>query len=127
MNDTLPAIMIGGCPPGLPCFFVHLRDAAVLQDHVARDVQGHEVPQLLHKEAQHLASQLELVVAREAVSGDVQVSGGRGGRHRSGAGHRLGLPHRPLLLQFMVRKGLPIPATPAAGHSGKNPAGTQVP
>jgi len=28
----------------------------------------------LHKEAQHLASQLELVVAGEAVSGDVQVS-----------------------------------------------------
>ena len=45
---------------------------------MAGDVQGHQVPQLLHEEAQHLASQLELVVAGEAVSGDVQVSGGWG-------------------------------------------------
>ena len=66
----------GGAPPGLSCFLVHLGDAAVLQDHVAGDVQGHQVPQLLHEEAQHLASQLELVVAGKAVSGDVQVSGG---------------------------------------------------
>lgn len=93
--------MAGWSPPSLPCLFVHLRDAAVLQDHVARDVQGHQVPQLLHKEAQHLASQLELVVAGEAVSGDVQVSGDWSGGHRSGAGHRLGLPQRPLLLQPM--------------------------
>ena len=69
----------GGAPPGLSCFLVHLGDAAVLQDHVAGDVQGHQVPQLLHEEAQHLASQLELVVAGNAVSGDVQVSGGWGG------------------------------------------------
>ena len=45
---------------------------------MAGDVQGHQVPQLLHEEAQHLSSQLELVVAGEAVSGDVQVSGGWG-------------------------------------------------
>ena len=45
---------------------------------MAGDVQGHQVPQLLHEEAQHLASQLELVVAGEAISGDVQVSGSWG-------------------------------------------------
>ena len=83
MTDTPPATVAGGSPPSLPCLLVHLGDAAVLQDHVARDVQRHQVPQLLHKEAQHLASQLELVVAGEAVSGDVQVSGDWSGGHRS--------------------------------------------
>lgn len=73
---------------------------------MAGDVQGHQVPQLLHKEAQHLAGQLELVVAGEAVSGDVQVSGDWGGGHTSGAGHRSGgLPHRPLLLQSVAGEG----------------------
>lgn len=126
LNDTLLATMAGGSPPSLPCLLVHLGDAAVLQDHVARDVQGHQVPQLLHKEAQHLASQLELVVAGETVSGDVQVSGDWSGGHRSGAGHGLGLPQRPLLLQSMAGEG-PIPATTAPGHSGEEPAGTPRP
>lgn len=71
------------CPPGLAGLLVHLGNAAVLQDHVARNVQGHEVPQLLHEEAQHLARELELVVAGEAVAGDVQVPGGG---QRSGPG-----------------------------------------
>ena len=84
-GEGTPAGGVGGSPPGLPCFLIHLGDAAVLQDHVARDVQGHEVPQLLHKEAQHLAGQLELVVAGEAVSGDVQVSGDWGAQVRSWA------------------------------------------
>ena len=118
--------MAGGCPPGLSCILIHLGDAAVLQDHVARDVQGHQVPQLLHKEAQHLASQLELVVAGEAVSGDVQVSGDWSWGHRSGAGHRLGLPRRPLLFQSMAGEG-PSLLQPLQGILGKNVLGPRCP
>jgi hypothetical protein len=76
---------------------------------VARDVQGHEVPQLLHKEAEHLPRQLELVVAREAVSGDVQVSAGWAGA--------TGQDPAP---SVHSREG-PMPATITPQNSGKGP------